>query len=63
MATKTANERYSELNVEVQQKLQVLKVKIETDAMRQAADRGNWGYVGSMAHVNEQLDELLAFLA
>lgn len=52
---------YAERQMEVQAKIEQLRIKVETHAMREAADPKNWGYNGDLGHVNQVLDELLEF--
>lgn len=56
-------------NVEFQSKLKVtqklideLKKALVLEARRQATDPRNWGYVGDLGHVNEELEEVIKFL-
>ena len=62
-ATKqTAAARYAEAQAEAQDLLKRLATRLAADQQEQASAPADWGYVGSLAHVNEQLAQVLAFL-
>lgn len=47
---------------EILQKLDTIKVKLDDIALEQTKDPKNWGFVGSIAHVHEYVDDILEFL-
>lgn len=44
------------------QKLDDIKIELDNFAINQVKEPTNWGYVGSIAHVDEELDDILEFL-
>jgi len=44
------------------QKIDDIKIALDDFAIKQQLEPRNWGYVGSLGYVNEQLDNILAFL-
>lgn len=52
-------------NVHYTESLQLvdqIKVALDDFAIKQQQEPGDWGYVGSVAHVHEELKEILNFL-
>jgi hypothetical protein len=47
---------------EAQFKLDIVKSRLDIFKKKYQGDLRNWGYVGSMGHVIELLDEMLEFL-
>lgn len=44
------------------EKLDKIKIGIDNMAIDQVKDPRNWGYVGNMVHINDELDNILIFL-
>jgi hypothetical protein len=44
------------------QKLDIIKIGIDDFAIKQSKQNKDWGYLGSIAYVNEQLDTILEHL-
>jgi len=54
-----------EFDSELQAALEKLdKIKTELDALKveYMKNPGNWGFVGTLGHVNEELDDILEFI-
>lgn len=58
MPSLVAPERYEALQMEAQKLLKALAAKIQNHHQAQQADPLNWGYVGDMEHLVEQLKHL-----
>lgn len=43
-------------------KLDLIKIALDDFAIKQVKEPRNWGIVGSLGHVNEELDDILEFL-
>lgn len=57
-----AQAQFDERQTEALIKIEELKARIANMASKHGAEPQNWGYSGSLGHVNEELDNLLAFL-
>jgi len=44
------------------QKLDDIKIALDDLAIKQSNESSNWGYVGSLSHINEELDDILEHL-
>jgi hypothetical protein len=44
-------------------KLDQIKISLDDFAIEQVKKPGDWGYVGSLRHINEELDDILEFLS
>ena len=58
----TAAEAYRQRKQTVDTLLEELHGKLDAHAQRAAREPGNWGYAGSLAHVEEVLRDLVAFM-
>jgi hypothetical protein len=54
--------KFSNHYTECLQKLDVIKIGLDDFAIKQSKENKNWGYLGSIAYVNEQLDTILEHL-
>lgn len=43
------------------QKLDQIKIALDDYAIAQVKEPGNWGYVGSLGHINDELNDILEF--
>jgi hypothetical protein len=60
---KTAHETYNERREEMMTKLEKLYALLEATDMRESANKNSWGFAGGLGHVNEELDNLIKFMA
>jgi len=57
---KSAHDTYAERHAEVMAKIEMVKIKLETHAVREATDRLNWGYSGDLEYFDNLLSQILA---
>jgi molecular chaperone GrpE (heat shock protein) len=43
-------------------KLDIIKIALDDYAIKQVKDPRSWGYVGSLEHINEELNDIMEFL-
>jgi hypothetical protein len=43
-------------------KIDKIKIALDDFAISQTKESSDWGYVGSLVHINEELDDILEFL-
>ena len=60
--TKTAAAAYSQNATTAQDLLKRIAIRLTEHQTRQAAEPGDWGYVGDLGHINEELAQVLAAL-
>lgn len=60
--TQTAAARYAELHTESGDLLKRIAARLAKHQQKQATEPADWGYVGDLGHVNEQLAYVLASL-
>jgi hypothetical protein len=60
--TKTAAAAYSQKTVNAQDLLKRIATRLAEHQTRQAAEPHDWGYVGDIGHINEELAQVLASL-
>ena len=60
--TKTAAAAYSQKTVNAQDLLKRIATRLADHQTRQAAEPSDWGYVGDIGHINEELAQVLASL-
>ena len=60
--TKTAAAAYSQKTATAQDLLKRIAARLAEHQTRQAAEPGDWGYVGDIGHINEELAQVLASL-
>lgn len=60
--TKTATTEYSAKAAQAQDFLNRIATRFAEHQTSQAAEPGNWGYVGDLGRVNEELAQVLAVL-
>lgn len=58
--TKTANQAYADSARSLDEKVAKLQAAIAKHRKQQASDGANWGYVGDLGFMHEQLDNILA---
>ena len=58
----TANENFKKQVEIIKMKMKELNDKIKRDVEYQKNDKRNWGNVGSMIHVEEELNDIIEFL-
>jgi hypothetical protein len=57
-----AHKTYNERRAAMMDKLEELYHLIEVTDVKESANPNNWGYAGSLGHVNEELDNLIKFM-
>ena len=60
--TKTAAAAYSQNATTAQDLLKRIATRLAEHQTRQAAEPCDWGYVGDLGHINEELAQVLAAL-
>ena len=60
--TKTAAAAYSQNATTAQDLLKRIATRLAEHQTRQAAEPRDWGYVGDLGHINEELAQVLASL-
>ena len=60
--TKTAEAAYSQNATTAQDLLKRIATRLSEHQTRQAAQPRDWGYVGDLGHINEELAQVLAAL-
>ena len=60
--TKTAAAAYSQNATTAQDLLKRIATRLSEHQARQAAEPCDWGYVGDLGHINEELAQVLAAL-
>jgi len=60
--TKTAAAAYSQNATTAQDLLKRIAIRLAEHEARQAAEPCDWGYVGDLGHINEELAQVLAAL-
>jgi ElaB/YqjD/DUF883 family membrane-anchored ribosome-binding protein len=58
----SADRRYQELKTEVESQLEELRKRLEKHHAQQANSQKDWGNVGNLGHVSQNLKEILEFL-
>jgi len=62
METTTAHETYRAARERLDERLNMINRLVRAHDAREFRDRSNWGHAGSIEHLNEVLDEAIAFL-
>lgn len=57
-----AKTRYKKNQTEIAKKIKTLQDKLKKHAAQFEKDNKNWGYVGDVGYINEQLDALQGFI-
>lgn len=57
-----ATEQFNERITTTFEKLEVIKMKLEELKNEQKLQPNNWGFSGSVGHINEELDNIIEFL-
>ncbi len=60
--SESAQESFDTNFIYAQSKLDMIKTELDEFKSEYQGDLRNWGYAGSLGHVNELLDEILDFL-
>ena len=59
MKTRTANQAYTEATNDITNLIRELKNKLDTHKTRQAKRPKDWGYVGDLNYIKENLEDML----
>ena len=53
--------KYNKHQLEVNIKIDILKVKLKKHKSQFEENNSNWGYIGDIDYINKKLDEILEF--
>lgn len=58
----TLQETYNEYYTNVKRMLKALNKAVKTHSKKQKKEPHNWGYVGDIAHISQELNDLQHFI-